>query len=765
MATERIKRKKSHELRGQSDWRGDDEITSRGTLGDYLTLLRRRYPTVLAALAVSLLAGAAVTALTRPTYQATAQVLVEGPRTDISTVDVASPLSDVLNIGQEPSLDTHVKLLQSEQLQERVAALLRIPVRRLPRITVDAVKDTDLIEVSAEDRSPKRAAEVANILVDTYLGEQREARMGDLQRALRVTSVQAAQAQAVLEKAEGSLRDFKLKHHIAALEQSRDAETRYVEGLAAERDKAKADLAANQAALQTLQRQLAQQPRTVSEVVSAVSDPAVQSLQSHIADLQAQDAALATTYRPDYFKRAPLIAQIAALQKQLLLQRASFQARNQHRNADYLALKNRIDALAVSGGVLAVQARDTDAELTQARADLAAYISWEVEVHGMRRAIDMARANDQTLAQKQETLSLRLQTPHINVRTVEAAEPPKHPVRPSKVQNYTFAFVLGLCLACGLALWQDQRDDRAGSAAEALRLLRLPLIGRVPALAVLPTMDQVMPLTPLADAYRELSTAIDFCAAAAGNTAPIVAVTLSGRGEGRSTTVSYLASVAAMDGRRVLVVDADLRTPHQHNVFGCAERPGLVNYLQGRRGLYDVIYPTEAPGVCVIPAGSPAANPAALLRSRTMPAFLTAIRPMADLILIDLPSGASGVDAPVVATLADGVVLVVDPGLSRRPALLTVREALKRAHAHTLGVVLNRTPNGEAAAESPWTPGPLPARAPALSVSQPGSSILLADKTIRMVRLPGLLSAADPDDTDGEAHRHGSRRDTERQSH
>ena len=728
-----------------------EEAGGRSALGDYLALLRRRRGAVLAAISLSLLAGATVTVLTRPTYQATAQVLVEGPQTDVSTVDVSNPLSDVLSIGQQPSLDTHVKLLQSEQLLARVAARMGTPVRQMPRTTVEAIKDTDLIAVSAEDRSATRAAQAANLLVRTYLDEQREARTRDIQRALTLTTAQAAQAQRTLEGCERDLRDFKLRHHIAALEQSRDAETRYVQGLASEHDKLVADRAATHSALGTLRRQLAQQPRTVSEVVSAVSDPAVQALEAHIADLQAQDAALATTYRPDYFKRAPLRAQIAVLQGQLVQERSSFQARNQHRNENYLALQNRVAALAVTGGVLDVQARDTDATLAEARRDLTAYVTWEVAVDGMRRAIDMARANDLALSQKRETLALRLQTPHLNARLVESALPPQQPIRPSKLQNFTFAFVLGLCLACGLALWQEQQDERVGSAAGVLRLLRLPLLGQVPSLPALPPVGDIAPLSAAAEAYRALSAAIDFCAAAAGNAAPILAVTSTTPGEGCSTMVSYLAAVAAMDGRRVLVVDADLRAARQHETFGCAAAPGLSDYLLARRSLYDVIHPTRSPGVCVIPAGTPAANPAALLRSKALPGFLRAVRPMADLILLDLPAAGTRVDAPVVAALADGVLLVADPGASRRPALVAAREALSRAHAHILGVVLNRVPSGHPAPQGAWEPQPLPARPAAPALAPPPPS--LADKTIRMVRLSGLLTAADAPALPGDAAR------------
>lgn len=193
------------------------------------------------------------------------------------------------------------------------------------------------------------------------------------------------------------------------------------------------------------------------------------------------------------------------------------------------------------------------------------------------------------------------------------------------------------------------------------------------------------PHSPAAEAYRSLAANLQF--AYADRQLQTIGITSSAEGEGKSTTVANLAVALAQSGRRVIVIDADLRRPGQHSLFGVNREDGLSNLLAGEEAQLP-LKDTAANGVRVLTSGPQSANPLEALGSRRFDQALALARAQADFVLVDTPPAGALADVAVVAPRLEGMLLVVSAGKTKRDLARRAREQLLRVNANLLGVVL-----------------------------------------------------------------------------
>jgi len=165
-----------------------------------------------------------------------------------------------------------------------------------------------------------------------------------------------------------------------------------------------------------------------------------------------------------------------------------------------------------------------------------------------------------------------------------------------------------------------------------------------------------------------------------------------GAAEGKTTIVANLAVAVAQTGKRVIIVDGDLRRPSMHRVFeDIGREPGLSNYLAGVNAEFrDVARPTGIEGVDIIPAGPTPPNPAELLGSPKMSALLDTLSEEYDVVFVDTPPLLPVADASILSSSTSGVIIVVDGDKTRSSALQRALGILKNANANVLGVVINK---------------------------------------------------------------------------
>lgn len=195
------------------------------------------------------------------------------------------------------------------------------------------------------------------------------------------------------------------------------------------------------------------------------------------------------------------------------------------------------------------------------------------------------------------------------------------------------------------------------------------------------------PKSPISEGYRMLRTNIEF--SSIDHKLQVIMVTSSKPSEGKSTTSANVAVAFAQSNKRVLLIDADLRKPSQHHIFGKSNRVGLTNVLFKQKLLGEVIQSTDTDNLSIIHAGPTPPNPSELLSSMQMASLLSKAKGLYDVIIIDTPPILPVTDAQIVATLSDGVVLVVDSGKVKKEVALKAKASLEHVNAKLIGVVLN----------------------------------------------------------------------------
>jgi capsular exopolysaccharide synthesis family protein len=195
------------------------------------------------------------------------------------------------------------------------------------------------------------------------------------------------------------------------------------------------------------------------------------------------------------------------------------------------------------------------------------------------------------------------------------------------------------------------------------------------------------PASSVAEAYRMLRTSI--LLAAAGHPPKTILMTSSQPGEGKTTTSVNIGICLSQMGAKVLIIDADMRCPRVHKIFGLNHRRGLSSYLSSDLLLKNVVQATQIPNLWVLPSGLVPPNSADLLSSEKMHTMLEKLSDYFDHILIDSPPVSSVTDPVLLSRLVDGVVMVIHGGKSSREMVIHTRQELHNVGAKIFGVVLN----------------------------------------------------------------------------
>jgi len=196
------------------------------------------------------------------------------------------------------------------------------------------------------------------------------------------------------------------------------------------------------------------------------------------------------------------------------------------------------------------------------------------------------------------------------------------------------------------------------------------------------------PKSPVAEQYRTIRTNIEFMAV--DKEIQVILVTSATQSEGKSTTSSNLAVAYAQQGKKVLIIDTDMRRPTVHYTFRVANGLGLSSLLTRQANLEKAILPTKVDNLSILTAGPIPPNPAELLSSKAMEKLILQLRDEYDVIIFDAPPLLQVADSRITSKLTDGVVLVVGCTTSDRQRVLKAKEQLELAEAKILGVVLNR---------------------------------------------------------------------------
>ena len=337
----------------------------------------------------------------------------------------------------------------------------------------------------------------------------------------------------------------------------------------------------------------------------------------------------------------------------------------------------------------------------------AAEIALKAQIKGLGTQIKSLSRNgstaEQTALQNQQAV-LREQLAQMQVsgaagntggvEFVTPAQAPTSPSSPKPVQDGLLGLAAGLILGLGFAFLRDSLDDALSSKEAAEQLSGAPVLAMVPMVAAWKKRDQPLvvslshPLSPAAESYRSLRTSLQFVR----QERPLrtLVVTSPAAAEGKTSTVANLGAVFAQAGERVVLVSCDLRRPRLAEFFGLDEQIGLTTVLLGEQSLAEVVQPVSGhETLWLLGAGRVPANPAELLNGPAARELFAALRAEFDLVLIDSPPVLPVTDAAVLSKDADGTLMVVAAGQTKRVDLRRAAEKLAQVNAPMVGTVLN----------------------------------------------------------------------------
>jgi capsular exopolysaccharide synthesis family protein len=294
---------------------------------------------------------------------------------------------------------------------------------------------------------------------------------------------------------------------------------------------------------------------------------------------------------------------------------------------------------------------------------------------------------------------------------VEAAFVPSSPIGPNIGLLTILAAFIGLVVSTSVTYLIEYMDDTIRTPDDVNRVTELPTLAGIAKIKADSEDDRLItishPRSPVSEAYRVLRTGIQFSAVDAPENS-VIMVTSPNPSEGKSLTVGNLGVVMAQAGKNVLIVDADLRRPRQHQVFGVAKNHGLTNLMleynvneneAATLSLFKkfIQRPSSvASGLHILPSGPIPPNPSELLGSAKMRALLRKLSSQFDMIILDSPPALAVTDAVLMSTQTDGVLVVLDAGRTKKAHLQQVNELLNEVGARVIGTVLNRlSPRGD----------------------------------------------------------------------
>jgi polysaccharide biosynthesis transport protein len=543
----------------------------------------------------------------------------------------------------------------------------------LEKLTVAPVRNSRLVEVAFRAEQPQLAADVANAVARAYIDMNLDFRFRATREASEWLTQQLTEQRKGVESAEVRLQQYREKNDALSLEDRQNIVVQKLADLNGAVTRAKTERLQKEA----MYRQLVavqDDPAALDTFPAILSNQFIQHEKAELAGLQRKQAQLAEKYGEKHPEMIEAQSAIEAAQSKL---RAEIAKVVQAVRTEYQAAVAQEQSM-----TLALDAQKGEALAMNRKA---------IDYGVIQRDVDSNKQIYDTLLQRAKETGVSGELRTSNVRIVDQAEPAVDPVSPRRLLDILLGLFGGAFLGVALAFFFEYLDNRVKTPEEIEQALGLPSLGLIP---VTTTSGKANPLISdsappsFSEAFRALRTNILFSAADGGPRS--IVVTSTGPSEGKTMVAGNVAIGLAQTGQRVLLIDADMRRPRAHELFGQSVEPGLSNLLVGAAKPSEVVRPSGVENLWIMPAGKTPPNPAELLGSRRFADLASSLGAHFDCVIIDTPPVLAVTDAAVVAHRATGVLFVIAADATSRQAAQTALDHLEHAHAKFLGAVLNR---------------------------------------------------------------------------
>jgi capsular exopolysaccharide synthesis family protein len=671
----------------------------------WVIVVKRRW-TVLAFLTIVVAAVVTSTLLMTPIYRSTAILQIERDAMKVVDVEGVAPTNPM----GDGFYETQYELLRSRALAMRVAKDLNLrdsPVVQRMRaptglarikawwsgtkpappaaaasggqdpdkvyaglvaghLQVEPVRNSRLVRVHFNSPDPRFSATVANGIADAFIRVSLERRVDASSYAKTYLEERLQTLRLKLEDAERELIGYSQREQIVSVDERKTLAEENLTAL----NSALAESERERIGLESRWQQL----RTLGAgaLPLVLADPTVQALKQRRAELSSQYQQKLATFKPAYPAMQQLRNEIDELDRQLNrevgTQRSAVEAEYRAAVAKEKLLRERFEQLKAE--VLDLQGRS-------------------IQYNILKRDLDTNRELYAGLLQRYKEIGVVGGVGTNNVSIVDRAEP-GWKFAPDLSKNVYLALLFGLVGGIALALLLEYLDDSIKTPEDVENRLRMPILG------IVPLLKSGTPLTALSEArsafaesYRSVRTALQF--STSEGVPKVLFITSPAPTEGKTTTAYALATNFAQLGKRVLLIDADLRNPSMHKLFG--QRPGskgLSNYLAREAKASEIINAAQTRGLLFVSTGPLPPNPAELLAGPRMASLLDLAGEKFDQVIIDGPPVLGLADAMILSNIATGTLLVIGSGATRVGYARGSIKRLLAARSHLLGVVLTK---------------------------------------------------------------------------
>ena len=597
-----------------------------------------------------------------------------------------------------------------ERSDNRDAAVLGV----MKNLEIKALKDSCVISITYETQSPKLAKDVITKLIVLYL--EKHIAVHQAPGSQEFFTRQSEYLRGRLTQLEDELRDLKNATGISSLEEQRRVVLDRISILQKEIDTTEAELASSRTKVQTLEKTLATMPETVvTGTTEGFPNNAADDMRARLYELQLREQELTSKFNEENRQVQDVRRQIAAAQALLDKEAPTRTQMTKGLNSIHQQVQSTLFTEQATLSSLQAKIQILRRQLTTARVGLKTLNDAEPKITRLKREINMQEASYNKYSEnlEQTRIDYALENDKIsNISVVQPATPlPTKPVPQRKLLNMALGLLVGIFGAIGLAFFLEYIDHSIRTPEELeekLLLSTLAFIPRVRANKIRPTgkrrkqtkpSDKSVKSVPkrwkipikIREHYSVFREELLLKSNGHSKAPYVLAIIGCCRGEGVSTIAANISAMLAQLGEgRVLLVDANIRCPSAHRIFQTRLGPGLANILTADQDYRDIIASWRFQNLHILTAGIANGSSSGILRPAQFTKLINSMKKDYRYVVFDMPAVREARSAARLASLCDGVVLVVEAERLRWEVLLNAKAQLLNWNANVLGVVLNK---------------------------------------------------------------------------
>ncbi len=693
----------------------------------YSLILRRRWLPASLVLAFTTLLVTIYAIRQPPNYQSKAQVQIKKSTKSSGLLEGLSKIENLTGGGADSALNnpmsTQVEVVKSLPIMQDTINSLQLKDRKGEPMTpeqfaanfkVANVKGTEILEVSYQGPNRETNQQVINKVISLYVQRDLNAQRSDTRAARSFVEQQLPEVEAKVRKAENNLRLFREKEGVVDLTAEATKSVEIFTELSKEITTAQGELSAESARVGRMQEVLGVDVQTNTRIGLVSETPGVRD---SLVSLQAVQKKLVEE-RARFTDNSPNIQDLQAKEQAL---KADLQkrikgtligGRNQSQIVD-LQSKGIQESMISDYAKAVAEKSSLEKKLESLKSVAAGYSSriqklpqLEQQMRDLGRGVEVSVTTYKTLLARLQEFKIAENQNTGNVSVVVPATLPgeNEKISAKLEQSISVGVLLGLILGAATAFVLDSFDRRIKTAQEARDLLpEFPVLGIIPGFEqkdlIVTTKLLFGQSTNLhksihknagsdmeKEAFRSLQTNLRFLNA--DNQVKVLVMSSSRPREGKSTVAANLAIVTSELGRRVLLVDADMRKPSQHRIWRQDPNVGLSSVLTGQISFEDAVIELD-PNLYLLTAGVIPPNPVALIDSSQMGVLIAEWSRDFDVVIIDAPPLTVAADATILSKQSNGLVFVCRPGVADKDSIDTCNEILTQSGQNVLGMVLN----------------------------------------------------------------------------